>query len=180
MSVYFTRKKPSQPKSGSLGVTGGPKKKQIPGTLTKKLVDVWHWTDFASGRLVQDSAAGVVPEVMHQQVQLHLAATVILYGGWGGREGGGGSPKFSLKQARNKALIRAKSGLNQGFLGLPRPSPPAHDMCAFAWLHGWLGHQMGMAQNPKPVPPVNIARPTQKGSKLGGECTYPKMGSHWF
>ena len=30
------------------------------------------------------------------------------------------------------------------------------------------------------VPPVNIPIPTKIGSKMGGEFTYPKMGSHWF
>ena len=30
------------------------------------------------------------------------------------------------------------------------------------------------------VPPVNIPIPTKLGSKMGGEFTYPKMGSHWF
>ena len=30
------------------------------------------------------------------------------------------------------------------------------------------------------VPPVNIPTPTKIGSKMGGEFTYPKMGSHRF
>ena len=34
---------------------------------------------------------------------------------------------------------------------------------------------MAMGQNP--VPPVNIPIPTKMGSKMGGEFTYPKMGS---
>ena len=29
----------------------------------------------------------------------------------------------------------------------------------------------------KPVPPVNIPIPTKIGSKMGGELTYPKLGS---
>ena len=37
---------------------------------------------------------------------------------------------------------------------------------------------MAMGQNH--VPPVNIPIPTKIGSKMGGEFTYPKMGSHWF
>ena len=38
--------------------------------------------------------------------------------------------------------------------------------------------KMAMGQNP--VPPVNIPIPTQIGSKMGGELTYPKMGSQNF
>ena len=29
------------------------------------------------------------------------------------------------------------------------------------------------------VPPVSIPTPT-KSTEMGGEFTYPKMGSHWF
>ena len=35
-----------------------------------------------------------------------------------------------------------------------------------------------LAMGQKPVPPVNIPIPTKTGSKMGGEFTYPKMGSH--
>ena len=35
--------------------------------------------------------------------------------------------------------------------------------------------------NSQIVPPVNIPNPTTKiGSKMGGEFTYPKMGSQWY
>ena len=34
-----------------------------------------------------------------------------------------------------------------------------------------------MAMGQKPAPPVNIPLPTKIGSKMGGEFTYPKMGS---
>ena len=37
-----------------------------------------------------------------------------------------------------------------------------------------------VAMGQKPVPQLNIPFPTKIGSKLGGEFTYPKMGSHWF
>ena len=50
--------------------------------------------------------------------------------------------------------------------------------CQGHWKEGrrpWGKTQIG-------EPPVNIRfNPTTKmGSKMGGECTYPKMGSHWF
>ena len=37
---------------------------------------------------------------------------------------------------------------------------------------------MAMGQIQNPVPSVNIPIPTKIGSKMGGEFTYPKMGSH--
>ena len=43
-----------------------------------------------------------------------------------------------------------------------------------------LKAQRQMAVGQKTVPPVNIPIPTKIASKMGGEFTYPKMGSYWF
>ena len=42
----------------------------------------------------------------------------------------------------------------------------------------FLFHDMAMGQNP--APPVNLPIPTKIGYKIGGEFTYPELGSHWF
>ena len=53
----------------------------------------------------------------------------------------------------------------------------ASKMCRLRPILPFLGSLMAMGQNP--VPSVNIPIPTNIGSKMCGEFTNPKMGSHW-
>ena len=49
-----------------------------------------------------------------------------------------------------------------------------------ASFQGRRDHFEDVTMGQNPVPPMNIPIPTKIGSKMGGEFTYPKMGSHWF
>ena len=57
-----------------------------------------------------------------------------------------------------------------------QPNEHASKYSGKIYFQGWLEvAHLAMGQNP--VPPVNITIPTKIASKMGGEFTYPKMGS---
>ena len=50
--------------------------------------------------------------------------------------------------------------------------------CSFGSIKSWISLAMG--QNPNRNPSEHPNPTTKKGTKMGGEFTYPKVGSHWF
>ena len=78
-----------------------------------------------------------------------------------------------------------QNGLASGNMGTKTCGlPQLFNFEPHPYCHGFW---VGASKNPtnghgsKSLPPVNIPFfPSKIGSKMGGEFTYPKMGSHWI